>query len=145
MCDLTLETRKQRMAKELAETSSFKQWLVKRVEILEQNTRRKRVANSKFSSFFYDEVHDFLYNALFVNIASPQTRYDDEEKGVALHMKAVGARGKHFFLKDARTKKDKYDLRKGRVGFNEALPEELSPDRALPKPPNLATMCVLFC
>jgi hypothetical protein len=144
MCDLTLETRKQRIAKELAETSSFKQWLVKRVEILEQNTRRKRVANSKFSSFFYNEVHCIIYDTLSVNLISPQTRYEDEEKGVARHMKTVGARGKHFFLKEAHTKKDQYDVRKGRVGFNESLPEEMSPDRVLPKPPNLATMCVLF-
>ncbi len=66
-------------------------------------------------------------------LVAPQTRYKDEEKG--------GARGKHFFfLKEAQTKKDMYDVRKGREGFNESLPEEISHGHALPKPPNLAPL-----
>jgi hypothetical protein len=77
-------------------------------------------------------------------LVAPQTRYKDEEQGAALHLKAGGAHGKHFFLKEAQTKKVMYDVRKGREGFNETLPEEISHDRALPKPPNLATMCVFF-
>jgi hypothetical protein len=42
--------------KEAAETSSFQQWLDKRAAKLEQITRRKRVASSKFLSFFFDQV-----------------------------------------------------------------------------------------
>ncbi len=56
MCDLTLDARSLRILKEAAETSSFKQWLDKRAAKLEQSTRRKRVANSKFLSFFFDQV-----------------------------------------------------------------------------------------
>ena len=93
---------------------------------------------TRFSVSFTIKLHPSLI------LVAPQTRYEDEEKGAALHLKAGGARGKHFFLKEAQTKKDKYDVRKGREGFNESLPEEISRDRALPKPPNLATMCVLF-
>jgi hypothetical protein len=99
-----------------------------------------------FRPFFTTRYTIFciIYDTLSVNLFPPQTRYEDEEKGVAHQMKAVGARGKHLFLKEAQTKKDQYDVRKGRVGFNESLPEEMSPDRVLPKPPNLAMMCVLF-
>jgi hypothetical protein len=56
MCDLTMGARSRRMLKEAAETSAFKQWLDKRDAKLEESTRRKRVASSKFLSFFFDQV-----------------------------------------------------------------------------------------
>jgi hypothetical protein len=56
MCELTTAARSRRIMKEAAETSAFKQWLDKRATKLEQSTRRKRVASSKFLSFFFDQV-----------------------------------------------------------------------------------------
>jgi hypothetical protein len=56
MCDLTLGARTRRVIRETAETSGFKQWLNLRASKLGKNIRRKIVKNSKYLSYFYDQV-----------------------------------------------------------------------------------------
>jgi hypothetical protein len=146
MCDLTLVARSRRLVKELAETSSFKLWLNSRAAKLETTIRRKVVAKSKFLNFFYDQVclhprdHFVQISAAFVDHAS-QTRFEHESAVNLSETEAVGHR--QILLKHVKkTETEIYDVKKGRHEYNEALPEELSPQRSLPKPPSLSLLCV---
>ena len=68
----------------------------------------------------------------------PQTRFDDEQNSRIDELKAIGH--KKILLKTAAKEVVTYDVKKGRSGRNESLPEELPLERVLPKPPTLALL-----
>ena len=72
----------------------------------------------------------------------PQTRFDDEQNSRIDELKAIGH--KKIMFKAAAKEVETYDVKKGRSGRNESLPEEVPLERVLPKPPALALLYVYF-